>query len=832
MIQTPRPLLKNIPHPASGGDKGSTQHTQKKGGQTINEMARYLGMDPVRDKHLMWIAACAMREPPTPGWDEATSSDGQPYFVNVYTGESAWRLPSDEKYRQMYERRRQSIPPPSKPLAPPTKSALAAPAADAASPSVGRAQSLGARASSARSARPHASPRQSDYWESFVPQLTPRGIEKAPLWQRRVIESVRTRLTMRERPPPRPATARPPSTPSRGSFRARRAEAPASARAASPRLESLYGARATERANRKVYYEEQAVQMVLEEQQLSRMIAEKEKQLEAAEARKRQRRAREKRSATTLTSLATRLAGVQQRLVMTEQRCSELVKYNETLTAVIDQLRRQRNEHLRAMSACDAKERKMSRDLHALQGYTESELNTRDRLIRLRRRVEDDAVSDVKQTVAMDEQLRAEVVQLDEQAKQFEAQQDSITERERQHQYKSMRLDRIASSKREVMYGYMRSKLEGWREQLRQVQLVAEVRKPGGVLMNEKAWATMSAGLLTSAYATNETRNRSMLMHLERVLHPQAASLEEQVAALEAQCKALEEARRNGGEAAEGSGEAEAQVEAEKRQAKWLMSLGERTAALEEALAELEAPIGALAALSHLGLTPPAPSRDAPSRGAPFGLDVAHELVDMAWHRAQELGGVRARAEAEEMEAGAQSEAAELLHRWVEHRSDLELQPPHEIVTQIKRAVHKLSVHRTEEDDVEEEEAGYNPYTPIPRGAFVPTKSSISVVPEVARRVESSETCSDIEAPHASKRGHSAQPRRTHARVGLTSRPMTAHPAKAEEHTLPAKKEPAVQGRREEPATTGKMVELATPARTEEPAVGPGARSSALADLA
>eukprot|EP00327_Prymnesium_parvum_P049633 CAMPEP_0205891078 /NCGR_PEP_ID=MMETSP1083-20121108/21885_1 /ASSEMBLY_ACC=CAM_ASM_000430 /TAXON_ID=97485 /ORGANISM="Prymnesium parvum, Strain Texoma1" /LENGTH=91 /DNA_ID=CAMNT_0053255373 /DNA_START=91 /DNA_END=362 /DNA_ORIENTATION=+ len=91
MIQTPRPLLKNIPHPASGGDKGSTQHTQKKGGQTINEMARYLGMDPVRDKHLMWIAACAMREPPTPGWDEATSSDGQPYFVNVYTGESAWR---------------------------------------------------------------------------------------------------------------------------------------------------------------------------------------------------------------------------------------------------------------------------------------------------------------------------------------------------------------------------------------------------------------------------------------------------------------------------------------------------------------------------------------------------------------------------------------------------------------------------------------------------------------------------------------------------------------------------------------------------------------------
>ena len=75
-------------------------------------MALYLGMDPVHDKDLMWIAACAMREPPTPGWDEVVAADGKTYFVNRHTGESAWRLPSDEKYRQMYERKRTPVPEP------------------------------------------------------------------------------------------------------------------------------------------------------------------------------------------------------------------------------------------------------------------------------------------------------------------------------------------------------------------------------------------------------------------------------------------------------------------------------------------------------------------------------------------------------------------------------------------------------------------------------------------------------------------------------------------------------------------------------------------------
>eukprot|EP00966_Prymnesium_polylepis_P223935 5180908-Prymnesium_polylepis.1 len=82
MIGSPPSLMRRVMtgQPLIPPVSSATQQNKK--GPTINEMALYLGMDPVRDKNLMWIAACAMREPPTPGWDEVTSAEGKTFFVN------------------------------------------------------------------------------------------------------------------------------------------------------------------------------------------------------------------------------------------------------------------------------------------------------------------------------------------------------------------------------------------------------------------------------------------------------------------------------------------------------------------------------------------------------------------------------------------------------------------------------------------------------------------------------------------------------------------------------------------------------------------------------
>lgn len=272
-----------------------------------------------------------------------------------------------------------------------------------------------------------------------------------------------------------------------------------------------------------LYYEEQQIQLVLEEQQLCRLLAERKKQLERAQAKVDAAKVRGQTGPKLATSLETRKRGLSARLVATEERVCSLLCYNEQLVAAIDNLRLSRAEHARGMSGCEGREKKMGRDLHALQAYVEGELNTRERLARQRKRVEDEAAADAKAAAAALDGLNGELSELERERRRQEGRREEAMQRERQREYKALRGVRSVYERREVEYGYLRSQLEGWREQLRQVQLVAEVRKPGGVLMNERAWATMSAGLLTSAYATSETRNRSMLMHLERVLKPQAS---------------------------------------------------------------------------------------------------------------------------------------------------------------------------------------------------------------------------------------------------------------------------------------------------------------------
>ena len=64
-------------------------------------MAACLGMDPTRDKDLLWIARSALEAPLPDGWEELEDEDGTRYFHERASGKTSWQLPSDDYYRQV-----------------------------------------------------------------------------------------------------------------------------------------------------------------------------------------------------------------------------------------------------------------------------------------------------------------------------------------------------------------------------------------------------------------------------------------------------------------------------------------------------------------------------------------------------------------------------------------------------------------------------------------------------------------------------------------------------------------------------------------------------------
>eukprot|EP01052_Picozoa_sp_SAG31_P052296 SAG31_NODE_12846_length_909_cov_1.313653_1_plen_179_part_01 len=70
----------------------------------ILQYAGYLGMDPVADSDLLWIAQQAMTADLPAGWTEHSDPmSGDAYFHNGKTGETVWEHPCDAYYRNLYE---------------------------------------------------------------------------------------------------------------------------------------------------------------------------------------------------------------------------------------------------------------------------------------------------------------------------------------------------------------------------------------------------------------------------------------------------------------------------------------------------------------------------------------------------------------------------------------------------------------------------------------------------------------------------------------------------------------------------------------------------------
>jgi hypothetical protein len=72
--------------------------------QEVEEYAKYLGMDPAADQHLLWIAEMALTAPLPVGWSEHQDSAGNVFFFNKATGTSTYEHPLDASFKSYYSK--------------------------------------------------------------------------------------------------------------------------------------------------------------------------------------------------------------------------------------------------------------------------------------------------------------------------------------------------------------------------------------------------------------------------------------------------------------------------------------------------------------------------------------------------------------------------------------------------------------------------------------------------------------------------------------------------------------------------------------------------------
>jgi len=66
------------------------------------DYARYIGMDPIGDVNLLWIAEEALCASLPEGWTEHTDQNGNTFYYNGTSGQSSWEHPLDEYYRSLF----------------------------------------------------------------------------------------------------------------------------------------------------------------------------------------------------------------------------------------------------------------------------------------------------------------------------------------------------------------------------------------------------------------------------------------------------------------------------------------------------------------------------------------------------------------------------------------------------------------------------------------------------------------------------------------------------------------------------------------------------------
>jgi len=94
----------------SAATTGMPSSIPKRKQASVVEMLEYvkgLNIDPIREADMLWIAEEAFNAPLPPGWSEHQDEQGRVYFHNGSSGESTWKHPMDDLFREIvdYQRR-------------------------------------------------------------------------------------------------------------------------------------------------------------------------------------------------------------------------------------------------------------------------------------------------------------------------------------------------------------------------------------------------------------------------------------------------------------------------------------------------------------------------------------------------------------------------------------------------------------------------------------------------------------------------------------------------------------------------------------------------------
>jgi len=79
------------------------QHTHTHVNSPSLSCHRYLGMDPVQDKDLMFIAEEGCTASVPEGWEEHVDGEGHDFYHNPSTGQSIYEHPMDVHFRNVRE---------------------------------------------------------------------------------------------------------------------------------------------------------------------------------------------------------------------------------------------------------------------------------------------------------------------------------------------------------------------------------------------------------------------------------------------------------------------------------------------------------------------------------------------------------------------------------------------------------------------------------------------------------------------------------------------------------------------------------------------------------
>ena len=77
--------------------------------EDINQYCSIIGLDPIKEPDLLWIAKEGILAKLEPPWKAINQADVGLYYFNFETGDSMWEHPNDQYYRQKVKTEREKM---------------------------------------------------------------------------------------------------------------------------------------------------------------------------------------------------------------------------------------------------------------------------------------------------------------------------------------------------------------------------------------------------------------------------------------------------------------------------------------------------------------------------------------------------------------------------------------------------------------------------------------------------------------------------------------------------------------------------------------------------